>query len=513
MLLIFQGSLQLVGGLATRNFNVVIGNAMHGRAIWFGVNAALKCCRAALVQTPCSRGSVEEIICEVRLPADAFRVISDVVLAGARGSGVYAVPRARDPRLTPGTCLCLIQLPLACRTSERAAGGAPPRTNRTSGSRASAPPSSSPATRPFHRSVALSARASPELTKLSAHAPTTGVPHLPVVRNCPLSSPRRRWSTSRTSPARTFLSRTLPATTRTAARASPRHPALPVPRAIFVPLALRPPARPVAAAIIADLLPGLLRATTLISLPRLPLVPSESQHGFHRHTPSSVVRAPHLVLLRPHSPSARPRSRSTPSRSSAPPRRHCGKYARRRDQALAQLPRLDELPKNCSELRRFLSAVEQACFRPGSRARPPILPLITFGPEALVLMYVEHVPPQITYETLNDAYLFIYLGNPPEAARIPQEREALWGAYTLPTSGAGRSLSPSPASAHQTAAVSPGAALGHSHHGTVLSGSCVHLPASTRHIHYYLPSGRPHNRHGNRPRPRDNPYSLVPPGP
>ncbi|KAL8433588.1 hypothetical protein Efla_000732 [Eimeria flavescens] len=52
-----------------------------------------------------------------------------------------------------------------------------------------------------------------------------------------------------------------------------------------------------------------------------------------------------------------------------------------------------------------------------------------------------YLPPQIAYDTLNDAYLFRYLGNLPQ---IASEREGLWGAYTLPPSGAGLSSRPSP---------------------------------------------------------------------
>ncbi|KAL8430592.1 hypothetical protein Efla_000537 [Eimeria flavescens] len=99
----------------------------------------------------------------------------------------------------------------------------------------------------------------------------------------------------------------LPATTRAVACATPRHPALPVPRAILVCLAPLPRARSLALDITANLLPGLLRATALVSLPCPTLVPPESRHGDHPPTPSSLARASQLRLLSPRSPSrARP---------------------------------------------------------------------------------------------------------------------------------------------------------------------------------------------------------------
>ncbi|KAL8439651.1 hypothetical protein Efla_004559 [Eimeria flavescens] len=141
------------------------------------------------------------------------------------------------------------------------------------------------------------------------------------MRNSPPSSPKRRSSTFPTCHARTRLSRShrgdrylFPATTLAAARAAPHHPALPVLRAILVPLAPRPGAPPLVPALTADLLTALLRKTA-------------------SHAPLSCRPSHNMAVF-------------------------------------AQLPPIDELPKGYSELRRFLSAVEQPCSRLGPRARP-----------------------------------------------------------------------------------------------------------------------------------------------
>ncbi|KAL8424928.1 hypothetical protein Efla_006691 [Eimeria flavescens] len=239
-------------------------------------------------------------------------------------------------------------------------------TQRTSRSRASALPSSSPNIPPLHSSVARSACIPSEPSDLHAHTRTTRAAHPPVVRNSPRSSPRRLSSTSRISPARTHLSRTrrgdhypLPATTQAAARAIPRPVALTVPRAILAPPTWRPRTRPLVPGSATDLLPGFLSTTrNCLGLPRAP--PSRAAPVTTWRSPTHTQQCSARSSPRPPPPawrSARPSSRSTPSRSSPSPRGHSGEYSGRRDQVLGQLPRRDEVAKDYSELRHFLSAI------------------------------------------------------------------------------------------------------------------------------------------------------------
>ncbi|KAL8430346.1 hypothetical protein Efla_001111 [Eimeria flavescens] len=152
-------------------------------------------------------------------------------------------------------------------------------------------------------------------------------------------------------------------------------------------------------------------------------------------------------------------------------------------QAFATIP---QLMLSASQLHMHLSkactAYRELCTR--LRVEP------SFCPEAMVAKYVEHLPPQIAHETLKHAYHFRNLGNLPEAARLAQKREAVWGAYTLPAPGATSSFARdcAPADGH-----APGPRAGDPQHATGLPTSYHHMHGSTRHTHQPLLPGRPHN--------------------
>ncbi|KAL8433325.1 hypothetical protein Efla_001879 [Eimeria flavescens] len=196
-----------------------------------------------------------------------------------------------------------------------------------------------------------------------------------------------------------------------------------------------------------------------------------------RRSERSSPRAPlaELALSRP----ARPRSRFTPSRSSPSPRRHSGKYACRRDQVLAQVPRLGELRKDYTELRRFLWAVEEAYSRLGSRTRTLDIALdhMGFSLQNIVERTMEAafiIRPR-TYDHLVQVLL----------QRLHYVPRALH----------------SPARLARFRPGSPGSSLGHPHarlDAPYTSAPLVQPPAQA--------SQEP-------PAPPDNPYNPVPPTP
>ncbi|KAL8428450.1 hypothetical protein Efla_003266 [Eimeria flavescens] len=230
-------------------------------------------------------------------------------------------------------------------------------------------------------------------------------------------------------------------------------------------------------------------ASALVSLPRPPVEPAETQHGGYPPTPSSTARAPYLVLL----------SLSSLSRA-RPPALPL--------QCLLVLPHRPDATAANTRAAGICSLLTSRDFTSCPRLIG-IAPLFVGSRAGVLHARLARSPPRYclgSHGLLTPEFRRAQHGGRLSTS-VPHEREALWGAYALPTSNAASSSSPLPASAPQQAAASPGAVLGHSQHCTALSGSDAHMPGSTRHIHQHLPSGRPHKRHGNRPHPRNTPYT------